>query len=170
MSRITRLASCVLLDAALTTGGSISAAGWRGWVTRNRDYPVSKEMDHFRELVAERTGGCTQPKTRHHSVQFGKHDVTIEQMQFGAIGFAVVALTPLNNLAAATQATTLPYAFRSNDHMHRDVVGAEVGAGTADVNIAALMWYDNGSRSLESARQGRRYMQVEKETHRRRKS
>lgn len=154
MTRITRMASSALLAGALATGGLASAAEWRGWNTHQPDYPVSKAMDYFGELVTERTGARIEPKT-YHSAQLGEQDFAIEQMQFGAIDFAVFNLTPLNNIVAATQATTLPYAFRSIEHMHRVMdgpVGAEIGAAMAPANIVALAWYDSGARSFYANR------------------
>ncbi|HAT87491.1 TRAP transporter substrate-binding protein [Cohaesibacter gelatinilyticus] len=127
-----------------------SAAELRGWNTHVPDYPVSVAMDKFGELVAQRTEGRVKPKT-YHSAQLGEQDDAIEQMQFGGLDFAVFNLVPLNNLVPATQATTLPYAFKSIDHMHRVMdgnVGEVIGKHMEDVNMVALAWYDSGARSF----------------------
>jgi len=122
----------------------------RGWNTHAPDYPGSVAMDHFGTLVAERTDGRITPKT-FHSAQLGEQDQAIEQMQFGGIDFAVFNLVPLNNIVAETQVTTLPYAFKSIDHMHKvmdGAIGAEIGAAMERANMVALAWYDSGARSF----------------------
>ncbi|MEZ5450064.1 MAG: TRAP transporter substrate-binding protein [Thiolinea sp.] len=81
----------------------------------------------------------------------GEQDQAIEQLQFGGIDFAVFNLTPLNNIIAETQVTTLPYAFKSVDHMHRVMdgeIGAEIGKAMETANMVALAWYDSGARSF----------------------
>lgn len=135
---------------ALTLTSAAAAADLRGWNTHVPDYPVSVAMDHFGDLVAERTEGRITPKT-YHSAQLGEQDDAIEQMQFGGVDFAVFNLVPLNNLIPATQATTLPYAFKSIDHMHRVMdgdVGTAIGKHMEDANMVALAWYDSGARSF----------------------
>ena len=63
------------------------------------------------------------------------------------------SLVPLNNIVAETQLATLPYVFRSMDHMHRVMdgkIGDEIGDALAKHNMIALAWYDSGARSLYS--------------------
>lgn len=130
--------------------GYAMAQELRGWNTHVPDYPGSVAMDKFGELVAERTDGRITPKT-FHSAQLGEQDFAIEQMQFGGIDFAVFNLTPLNNIIKETQATTLPYTFKSMAHMNRVMdgeIGAEIGEAMEAANIVALAWYDSGARSF----------------------
>ncbi|MFN3953991.1 MAG: TRAP transporter substrate-binding protein [Pararhodobacter sp.] len=133
---------------------SAAAQDLRGWNTHVPDYPGSVAMDHFSALVTERTEGRIRPTT-YHSAQLGEQDFAIEQMQFGGIDFAVFNLTPLNNIVPATQVTTLPYVFRSIEHMHAAMdgeIGTEIGAAMADANMVALAWYDSGARSFYASR------------------
>lgn len=143
------LCSAIAL-VTLAFAGLAQAKEIKGWNTHAPDYPVSVAMDEFGKLVSERTGGKITPKT-YHSAQLGEQDDAIEQMQFGGIDFAVFNLVPLNNIVTATQATTLPYAFKSVDHMHRVMdgpVGDEIGAAMEQAGMVALAWYDSGSRSF----------------------
>ena len=148
--RPTILFSSILAISALSISSIAGAEELRGWNTHVPDYPGSIAMDEFGKLVAERTNGKFTPKT-FHSAQLGNQDDAIEQIQFGVIDFAVFNLTPLNNIVPATQATTLPYAFKSLAHMNRVMdgpVGDEIGDAMAGANIVALAWYDSGSRSF----------------------
>ncbi|MEZ5535687.1 MAG: TRAP transporter substrate-binding protein [Thiolinea sp.] len=135
---------------SFTLSAGVQAAEIKGWNTHAPDYPNSVAMDHFGKVVAEKTGGKIEPKT-YHSAQLGEQDQAIEQLQFGGIDFAVFNLTPLNNIIPETQVTTLPYAFKSVDHMHRVVdgdIGAEIGKAMESANMVALAWYDSGARSF----------------------
>jgi tripartite ATP-independent transporter DctP family solute receptor len=152
MNRRALLASTAALG--LFAASAAAAQELRGWNTHVPDYPGSTAMDHFGELVSERTEGRITPIT-YHSAQLGEQDFAIEQMQFGGIDFAVFNLTPLNNIVPATQVTTLPYVFRSIEHMHAAMdgeIGAEIGEAMADVNMVALAWYDSGARSFYASR------------------
>ncbi|SFP40315.1 TRAP transporter substrate-binding protein [Tranquillimonas alkanivorans] len=147
LNRISPVAAAV---AAIAAAAPAAAEEIRGWNTHAPDYPVSVAMDHFGEMVAERTEGRIEPNT-YHSAQLGEQDQAIEQMQFGGIDFAVFNLVPLNNIVPETQVTTLPYAFRSVDHMHRVVdgpIGEELAAAMEPANMVGLAWYDSGARSF----------------------
>ncbi len=140
----------ILTAGLLVMASALTAEEIRGWNTHAPDYPVSVAMDHFGALVAERTDGRIEPKT-YHSAQLGEQDQAIEQMQFGGLDFAVFNLVPLNNIVPETQVTTLPYAFRSIDQMHRVVdgpIGEELSAAMEVANMVGLAWYDSGARSF----------------------
>ncbi|MXP65160.1 TRAP transporter substrate-binding protein [Roseomonas sp. M0104] len=126
------------------------AQEWRGWNIHPPDYPVSKGMDRFTELVAQRSNGRLKLKT-YHSAQLGQQDEAIQQMRLGSIDFAEFNLSPLNNLVASTQVLTLPYLFRDVEHLHRVVdgpVGDQIAAELEKVGIVPLAWYDAGARSF----------------------
>lgn len=150
MKPMKTLSLSAITAATLALSSAVYADEIRGWNTHAPDYPVSVAMDRFGELVAERTDGRIQPKT-FHSAQLGEQDQAIEQMQFGGIDFAVFNLVPLNNIVPETQVTTLPYAFKSVDHMHTVMdgeIGAEIGQAMTPANMIGLAWYDGGARSF----------------------
>lgn len=150
MKPMKTLSLSAITAATLALSSTVYADEIRGWNTHAPDYPVSVAMDRFGDLVAERTDGRIQPKT-FHSAQLGEQDQAIEQMQFGGIDFAVFNLVPLNNIVPETQVTTLPYAFKSVDHMHTVMdgeIGAEIGQAMTPANMIGLAWYDGGARSF----------------------
>lgn len=150
MKPMKTLSLSAITAATLALSSAVYADEIRGWNTHAPDYPVSVAMDRFGDLVAERTDGRIQPKT-FHSAQLGEQDQAIEQMQFGGIDFAVFNLVPLNNIVPETQVTTLPYAFKSVDHMHTVMdgeIGAEIGQAMTPANMIGLAWYDGGARSF----------------------
>lgn len=144
------LVKAALASAIVLSTTTLYSKEIRGWNVHVPDYPVSKAMDKFGELVAERTEGRITPKT-YHSAQLGTQDEAIQQIQFDGIDFAVFNFIPLNNIVPETKATTLPYVFRSLDHMHRvmdGAIGDEIGKAMEEYNMVALAWYDGGVRSF----------------------
>jgi tripartite ATP-independent transporter DctP family solute receptor len=126
----------------------------RGWNVHVPDYPGSVAMDHFARIVAERTQNRVRPKV-FHSAQLGNQDVAIQQMQLGAIDFAVFNFIPLNNVVPETVAASLPFVFRSVAHLHKVMdgpIGADIGKAMEAKNMVALAYYDSGSRSFYNSR------------------
>ncbi|WP_419898259.1 TRAP transporter substrate-binding protein [Roseomonas sp. USHLN139] len=130
------------------------AQEWRGWNIHPPDYPVSRGLDRFAELVAQRSNNRIRLRP-YHSAQLGQQDEAIQQMRLGSIDFAEFNLSPLNNLAASTQVLTLPFLFRDVAHLHAVLdgpIGDEIAADLEKVGIVPLAWYDAGARSLYTRR------------------
>jgi tripartite ATP-independent transporter DctP family solute receptor len=152
MRKLAGLLAAASLFALIST--TASAADWRGWNIHVPDYPTSVSMDNFDKLVAERTQGRINPKT-YHSAQLGQQDEAIQQIQLGALDFAVFNLVPLNNLVKESIAFTLPYVFDSVDHMHKVVdgpIGAEVAKAFEEKNMVVLAWQDAGARNFYNSK------------------
>ncbi|MEO5620998.1 MAG: TRAP transporter substrate-binding protein, partial [Cypionkella sp.] len=85
------------------------------------------------------------------SAQLGEEKDTIEQTQFGVIDMNRVSLGPFNNIIPETQIPSLPYIFRSTEHMHH-VMDGPVGQQILDAfdahDLVGLAFYDGGSRSF----------------------
>ena len=127
------------------------AQEWRGWNIHVPDYPNSKGLDRWAELVAQRTNNRIRMRM-FHSAQLGQQDEAIQQLRLGAIDVANFNITPLNNLVPETQVLTLPFIFRDVGHSHRVVDGA-VGdaiarAIEAKLNMVVVSWFDAGARSV----------------------
>ncbi|PWC26952.1 C4-dicarboxylate ABC transporter [Pseudoroseomonas aestuarii] len=130
------------------------AQEWRGWNIHPPDYPVSKGMDRFTELVAQRSNNRIRMKT-FHSAQLGQQDEAIQQMRLGSIDFAEFNMSGLNNIVPSTQVLTLPFLFRSVAHQHTVVdgpIGDTVAEDLANAGIVPLAWYDAGARSMYTIR------------------
>jgi len=142
----------VLLCALFTTSGF--ARDLKGWNVHPENYPVSKGMAKFGDLIAAKTHGNINPKT-YNGAQLGTQDQAIQQIQFGGIDFAEFNLIPLNNVIVETQVATLPYIFKSLDHMHRILngpVGQKLASAMEKYNMVPLAWYDGGSRSFYASK------------------
>lgn len=150
---MSRMGLVAVVAAAVFAIGSapLSAQEWRGWNTHVPDYPNSRALDRWGELVAQRTNNRIRMRT-FHSAQLGQQDEAIQQLRLGAIDFANFNLSPLNNLVPETQVLTLPFIFRDVTHLHKTVDGP-VGDELAKLieqrlNLVVLSWFDAGARSM----------------------
>ena len=158
MTRPLRLKSFAAAAAAATlmlAGLSGAAqAEWRGWNIHVPDYPVSLGMDQFTAEIAEKTNGRLTGKTYHSGV-LGSQPDAIEQMRLGSIDYAVFNLGPMGQVIPATNVVSLPFIFKSLDHMHRVLdgdVGQQLSDAMAEKGIVALAWYDSGARSFYNSK------------------
>jgi tripartite ATP-independent transporter DctP family solute receptor len=146
-------AAAALLLSPLQSGAA-EAAEWRGWNIHVPDFPVSHGMDQFTAEIAEKTGGKLTAKTYHDGV-LGSQPDAIEQMRLGSIDYAVFNLGPMGQVIPATNVVSLPFIFKSLDHMHRVLdgpVGEQLSEAMAEKGIVALAWYDSGARSFYNSK------------------
>jgi len=113
-------------------------------------YPTVEAVKAMGKMLEEKTGGklCVEV---FFGAQLGEEKDTIEQTQFGVIDLNRVSLGPFNNIVPETQIPSLPYIFRSTEHMHH-VMDGEVGQEILDAftphDLIGLAFYDGGSRSF----------------------
>jgi tripartite ATP-independent transporter DctP family solute receptor len=113
-------------------------------------YPTVEAVKFMGKLVEERTDGRIRIEI-YHSAQLGQEKDTIEQTRFGVIDMNRVSLGPFNNLIEETKIPSLPYIFRSTEHMHKVMdgpIGAEILAAFEPHGLIGLAFYDGGSRSF----------------------
>jgi tripartite ATP-independent transporter DctP family solute receptor len=111
-------------------------------------------MDQFTAEIAEKTDGRLTAKTYHSGV-LGSQPDAIEQMRLGSIDFAVFNLGPMGQVIPATNVVSLPFIFKSLDHMHRVLdgqVGEQLSDAMSEKGIVALAWYDSGARSFYNSK------------------
>lgn len=145
----TALLAATALAAAMTAASACETT-LRSSDTHPDGYPTVEAVKYLGEIVKEKTGDriCIEV---FHSAQLGEEKDTIEQTQFGVIDMNRVSLGPFNNLIEETKVFSLPYIFRSVDHMHHVVdgeIGQEVLDAFKDHNLIGLAYYDSGSRSF----------------------
>ncbi|MFP4331320.1 MAG: TRAP transporter substrate-binding protein [Spirochaetaceae bacterium] len=118
--------------------------------THPQDYPTTQGNYEFARLVEERTDGRIIIEV-YHSAQLGEERAVIEQVQFGAIDFTRVSISPLAAFANQLNALQMPYLYRSADHMWnvlRGEIGDEILASLEPSGFVGLAWYDSGSRNF----------------------
>ena len=146
--RIAILASAAFAAAA---GGAFAAEKmFRSSDTHPDGYPTVEAVKYMGKLLEEKSGGKMGIEV-FHSAQLGEEKDTIEQTQFGVIDLNRVSLGPFNNIIEETQIPSLPYIFRSVEHMHHVMdgpIGDEILAAFTAHDLIGLAFYDGGSRSF----------------------
>jgi tripartite ATP-independent transporter DctP family solute receptor len=135
---------------ALATGAVACEITLRSSDTHPEGYPTVAAVEYMGDLLEERSGGrlCIEV---YHSAQLGQEADTIEQTQLGVIDMNRVSLGPFNNIIEETKVFSLPFIFRSTEHMHAVVdgeIGDEVLAAFGNHNLVGLAYFDGGSRSF----------------------
>ncbi len=118
--------------------------------THVQDYPTTRGDYRFAELVEERTDGRIKIEV-YHSSQLGEERDVIEQVQFGAIDFTRVSISPLAAFSPQLDALQMPYLYRDSDHMWsvlKGEIGDEFLESLEPADFVGLAWYDSGSRSF----------------------
>lgn len=138
-------------------GGCVQAIGERA--LRSADahpngYPTVAAVDHFGQLLSERTDGRLRLRN-YAGGQLGDEKDTLEITVFGGLDFNRVNLAPLNPIEPLTLVPSLPFLFRSTDHMRRSLDGLP-GRTVLDAltphGLIGLAFYDSGERSFYNSR------------------
>ena len=145
-----KLTLTAALFASVATFAGACEITLRSSDTHPEGYPTVLAVQEMGKLLEERTGGrlCIEVFA---SAQLGEEKDTIEQTQFGVIDMNRVSMGPFNNIIEETKVMSLPYIFRSTDHMHTVVdgpIGEEILAAFEPHDLIGLAYYDGGSRSF----------------------
>ncbi len=144
------LTAALLATAAMATAATACERTLRSSDTHPEGYPTVVAVQEMGKLLEERTGGrlCIEVFP---SAQLGEEKDSIEQTQFGVIDMDRVSMGPFNNIVEETQVVSLPYIFRSVEHMHHVMdgpIGDEILAAFEPHDLIGLAYYDGGSRSF----------------------
>jgi tripartite ATP-independent transporter DctP family solute receptor len=118
--------------------------------TQSEDYPTVQALQRMAREIEERTGGRHRIRV-FHSRQLGEEKETIEQTRVGAIDLNRTNVAPLGSLISSANVLSLPFLFRSFDHLHKvldHAVGEEILAGFQRHGFVGLTYYDSGARSI----------------------
>lgn len=145
------------LAALLASAALVSAASAQECETTLRSsdthpdgYPTVEGVKAMAEEVKEKTDGriCIEVFP---SSQLGEEKDTIEQTQFGVIDMVRASFGTFNDIVPETQIFSLPYLFRSSEHMYAVMdgpIGEELAAAFEQYDLIALAYYDGGARSF----------------------
>ncbi len=124
------------------------------------DYPTVQGMIRMGELLSDWTDGRITIQV-YPSMQLGAEKEMLEQTQFGAIDLLRVSTGPLGTIVPEFNAFSLPYIFRSIDHLHKVVdgpIGQELAAKAEKGGFIGIGYYDSGFRSFYNTRRPIRSM------------
>jgi tripartite ATP-independent transporter DctP family solute receptor len=105
------------------------------------------------QQLSEQSGGRLGIKVFPNAALGNERD-TIEQLKLGGLDMMRINVAPLNNVVPETIVPTLPFLFRSEEHMHTVLdgpVGDEILAAMEEQGMVGLAFYDSGARSIYAA-------------------
>jgi len=144
------LAAC----AATLTGIGAQATEFRSADIHPDDYPTVTAVKFMGERLKELSGGKHTIKVFNNSA-LGQEKDTIEQTKIGALSMVRVNIAPMNNICPETQVPTMPFLFRSVDHLHKVLdgpIGEEILKSCEKQGFVGLAYYDSGARSMFTAK------------------
>ncbi|MDQ7988389.1 MAG: TRAP transporter substrate-binding protein [Candidatus Dactylopiibacterium sp.] len=114
------------------------------------DYPNTKALRSMSENLAKRSNGRIDLKVYPNGT-LGTEKEVIEQVKLGALAMARVPLNLMNNICEETLVPSLPFLFRSTDHLHKaldSAAGQEILSSCNAKGYIGLAYYDSGTRSI----------------------
>jgi tripartite ATP-independent transporter DctP family solute receptor len=142
----------IALAALLATlAASAQAVEFRSADVHNADdYPTVAAVRHMSELLAQRSGGKHKIKVFNKGA-LGTEKETIDQLKIGALDITRVNISPMNAICPKTMVPTMPFLFRSVEHMRKSLdgpVGEEILKSCEAHGFVGLAFYDSGARSI----------------------
>jgi tripartite ATP-independent transporter DctP family solute receptor len=114
------------------------------------DYPTVAAVKYMSELLSQRSKGAYTIKVFNKGA-LGSEKETIDQVKIGALELTRVNISPMNAICAKTQVPTMPFLFRSVEHMRKALdgpAGEEILKSCEDQGFIGLAFYDSGARSI----------------------
>jgi tripartite ATP-independent transporter DctP family solute receptor len=148
--RYTLIQSLVATAAASLFAMAANATEFRSSDVHPDDYPTVQAVRHMGEELSKATGGKHSIKVFSKSA-LGSEKDTIEQTKLGAIAMTRVNVAPMNNICPATMVPTMPFLFRSTEHMRKvldGAIGEEILKDCEAQGFVGLAFYDSGARSI----------------------
>lgn len=134
-----------------TFAGTASAIEFRSSDTHNADdYPTVVAVRFMSEQLEKASGGKHRIKV-FNKAALGSEKETIDQVKIGALDFTRVNVGPMNGVCPMTQVPTMPFLFRSVEHMRKALdgpVGEEILKSCESAGFVGLAFYDSGARSI----------------------
>jgi tripartite ATP-independent transporter DctP family solute receptor len=144
-------ATLLALSAVLAV--SAQAAEFRSADIHNSDdYPTVLAVKHMSQTLEKLSGGKHKIKVFNKGA-LGTEKETIDQVKIGALDMVRVNVAPMNGVCPMTMVPTMPFLFRSVDHMRHSLDGAigdEILKSCESAGYVGLAFYDSGARSIYS--------------------
>ena len=114
------------------------------------EHPVHKGMVFMAEKVLEKSGGKMRLDI-YPSGQLGSERELIELLQIGSLAMTKVSTSPMESFVSEMQIFSIPYVFRSEDHLWavlRGEIGQNLLLAGQKYLLRGMCYYDAGSRSF----------------------
>ena len=119
------------------------------------DYPTTKGLFKFAELVKEKSNGEIVVDVKYGGVLGKGEKEVVEQVQFGALDMARISISPMTEFVPALEAFGLPYMWKSQESMWKVLkgdIGADLLKEVENYNFYGLCYYEAGARSFYNSK------------------
>ncbi|RUW32961.1 MULTISPECIES: TRAP transporter substrate-binding protein [unclassified Mesorhizobium] len=150
MLHFSKLTATTLAFGSLLIGIANAETVLRSSDTHPDGYPTVEAVKYMGELIKQRTNDRYSIEV-YHSAQLGEEKDTIEQTQSGVIDLDRVSMGPFNGIVPETAVPSLPYMFRSVEHMRHVMdgpIGDQILKAFEAHDLVGLAFYDSGARSF----------------------
>lgn len=140
--------------AASVVSLAASATEFRSSDIHPDDYPTVQAVKFMGERLKALSGGKHTIRVYPNGALGGEKE-TIEQAKIGALAMVRVNVGAMNNVCNETVVPTMPFLFRSVEHMHKVLdgpVGEEILKACEKQGFVGLGFYDSGARSMFTAK------------------
>ncbi|MBS0294398.1 MAG: TRAP transporter substrate-binding protein [Proteobacteria bacterium] len=128
----------------------VLARDFRSADNQPADYPTVEAVREMAKSLKEQSKGKMGIKV-FASGALGAERDTIEQLKIGGLDMMRINAAVLNNMVPETLAVSMPFVFRSTEHMRHVLdgpIGDEVLAAMEAQGMVGLAFYDSGARSV----------------------
>ena len=132
MRRFTRVAAALAAAAICIPA---AAKEFRNSDVHPADYPTVMAVNYMSDIISKKTNGKHSIKTFHGGT-LGSEKDTIEQTKLGGLDLVRINVAPMNNIVPETMVPTMPFLFRSKEHM-RKVLDGPIGDEIDDGAVVA---------------------------------
>ncbi|TPI31279.1 TRAP transporter substrate-binding protein [Mesorhizobium sp. B3-2-1] len=150
MLHFSKLTAATFAFGSLLIGIANAETVLRSSDTHPDGYPTVEAVKYMGDLIKQRTAGRYSIEV-YHSAQLGEEKDTIEQTQAGVIDLDRVSMGPFNGIVPETAVPSLPYMFRSVEHMRHVMdgpIGDQILKAFEAHDLVGLAFYDSGARSF----------------------
>ena len=136
--------------AGLVFSQAASARDFRSADVQPADYPTVEAVRAMGKALKEQSKDKLGVKV-FAAGSLGSERDTIEQLKIGGLDMMRVNAALLNNIVPETLAISLPFVFRSTEHMRHvldGAIGDEILASMGSQGMVGLAFYDSGARSI----------------------
>ncbi|MCB4320703.1 TRAP transporter substrate-binding protein [Alcaligenes sp. 13f] len=152
---LTKIVMTILLSSFFVmTGSVVQAKTLRSADVHPDTYPTVQAVQFMSDRLSELTNGELDIKV-FSSGQLGNEKATLEQTRFGVIDMNRITLGEVNNLVEETLVLSLPYVFRSVEHMRHVVdsdIGKEMLSALEPHGLIGLTFFDAGTRNIYNSK------------------
>lgn len=152
--RTLKITVLLLLGALLALPGATAGAQepirLRAADIHEAAYPTVRGMQSMSNGLDQATGGRIRLKI-YAGAQLGDERDMLEMTIFGGIDISRTSIAPLNSIVPETAVYSLPFLFRSTEHMRSVLdgpIGDEILAALEPHGLIGLAYYDAGARSM----------------------